>query len=427
MIRFKLFISLLFMLSVVVAAQVVSTNTDTVLNTDFQNYLTQKTELEGAISLYRADNYSEALPVLEKLVAESNPVAEYYYASCLEAGSGLPQDTNRASEIYKKIFPGILELAKKNDALAQNIIGGMYKNGEGVAKTNIEAIRWYQKAANQGYAIAQNNLGTIYENGSGVKKDNLIATNWYRKAAALGLDVAEYNLGRMYDKGAGVAKNPTEAIRWYRKSAEQGFIKAKETVEEIDQKAEELQRKKEEKAALFTTLAGYKLGTSVTLVGDNNDECPLTNSEIFAKIECNLTDDRLWRINAGYLNSAIEDTTFEDLLAARKEKYGPPTKIAYDLDDCDPGVYHPGGMTTKCAIWKVGDTQLSFFTTTISDAAGGAYFRAMGGSRGDYGIVLTSMSLLKQIYKKETEAARNSEAEARERAKKKAKELLESE
>jgi len=52
-------------------------------------------------------------------------------------------------------------------------------------------MRWFQKAADQGYAVAQNNLGWLYQNGWGVSKDYAQAMMWYRKAALQGNGKAE--------------------------------------------------------------------------------------------------------------------------------------------------------------------------------------------------------------------------------------------
>ena len=53
-------------------------------------------------------------------------------------------------------------------------------------------------------------------------EDDREAVKWYRKAAEQGYAKAQYNLGVMYFKGEGVADD-AEAVKWYRKSAEQGF------------------------------------------------------------------------------------------------------------------------------------------------------------------------------------------------------------
>ncbi len=56
-------------------------------------------------------------------------------------------------------------LAEQGNAIAQNNLGLMYNNGEGVPQDYEEALRWYRLAAAQGNAIAQNNLGLKYAKG----------------------------------------------------------------------------------------------------------------------------------------------------------------------------------------------------------------------------------------------------------------------
>lgn len=51
--------------------------------------------------------------------------------------------------------------AEKGDAAAQNNLGRLYADGEGVPKDSAEAASWYREAADQGYAEAQFNLGVI--------------------------------------------------------------------------------------------------------------------------------------------------------------------------------------------------------------------------------------------------------------------------
>jgi TPR repeat protein len=45
-------------------------------------------------------------------------------------------------------------LAKQGNATAQTSLGLMYGNGRGVPKDDMEAVRWYRKAAEQGDAHA---------------------------------------------------------------------------------------------------------------------------------------------------------------------------------------------------------------------------------------------------------------------------------
>ena len=62
----------------------------------------------------------------------------------------------------------------------------MYANGRGVPEDDVEAVRWYRLAAEQGYANAQFLLGVMYSNGLGVPEDDVLAYMWYNLAAAQG-------------------------------------------------------------------------------------------------------------------------------------------------------------------------------------------------------------------------------------------------
>ncbi|MED5579516.1 MAG: tetratricopeptide repeat protein, partial [Nitrospinota bacterium] len=86
---------------------------------------------------------------------------------------------------------------------------------KGVLKDYKEAVKWYTKAANQGYASAQYNLGWMYAKGYGVLKDYKEAVKWYTKAANQGVAKVQSNLGWMYERGIGVIKDKVQAHMWY--------------------------------------------------------------------------------------------------------------------------------------------------------------------------------------------------------------------
>ncbi|WP_262967311.1 tetratricopeptide repeat protein [Methylobacter psychrophilus] len=77
--------------------------------------------------------------------------------------------------------------ADQGDATAQNSLGVMYANGEGVPRKDKQAAFWFRKAAEQGYAEAQLILGLMYNEGKGgLEKDYSQAAAWFRKAADQG-------------------------------------------------------------------------------------------------------------------------------------------------------------------------------------------------------------------------------------------------
>jgi TPR repeat protein len=62
----------------------------------------------------------------------------------------------------------------------------MFKNGSGVAQSDVEAVRWFRKAADQSYADAQYVLGLMFRIGCGVNQSDTEAARWFKKAADQG-------------------------------------------------------------------------------------------------------------------------------------------------------------------------------------------------------------------------------------------------
>ena len=116
--------------------------------------------------------------------------------------------------------------AEQGEAMAQANLGFCYYDGRGVGKNYAEAVKWYSKAADQGNASAQTNLGVCYENGQGVQKHEVEAVRLYRLAVEQGDANAQVNLGACYYYGKGVEKNDAEAVKWYRRAVDQGNARA---------------------------------------------------------------------------------------------------------------------------------------------------------------------------------------------------------
>ena len=120
--------------------------------------------------------------------------------------------------------------AEQGDAHAQNNLGAIYNNGQGVARNYFEAVKWYRLSADQGNAGAQFNLGIVYSEGNGVSRDYAEAAKWFRKAAEQGVVVAQNNLGEIYRTGQGVPQDFAEAAKWFRKAADQGDAAAEKNL-----------------------------------------------------------------------------------------------------------------------------------------------------------------------------------------------------
>ena len=68
-----------------------------------------------------------------------------------------------------------------------------YANGWGVLKNDVEGVKWYREAAEQGLANAQFNLAVSYINGVGIPQNYVNAYMWLLLARAQGHQkAAEY-------------------------------------------------------------------------------------------------------------------------------------------------------------------------------------------------------------------------------------------
>jgi S1-C subfamily serine protease len=163
-------------------------------------------------------NYSEAVRWFLKAGEQGHPLAQVMLYWCYATGTGVPKDKVAADMWLKK--QGKTELdtirpkAERGDALCQYILGLQFRMGEHEPQDDTEAVKWWQKAADQDLASAEASLGESYLWGQGVAKDSVQAFKWLRKAAEQGDAVGEARLGEMYSHGEGVARNDIEAYKW---------------------------------------------------------------------------------------------------------------------------------------------------------------------------------------------------------------------
>jgi TPR repeat protein len=109
---------------------------------------------------------------------------------------------------------------------AQYRLGEMCYNGEGVLRNFVQAEKWYRQAAAQGDGLAQYRLGKLYY----AIEDYSQAILWFIKSARQEVAEAQKMLGRMYYQGQGTSPQLKEAFYWSLKAAEQGLADAQSNV-----------------------------------------------------------------------------------------------------------------------------------------------------------------------------------------------------
>lgn len=145
------------------------------------------------------------------------------------ADFGLGEDAYLEQD-YETAMREWAPLASRGDAEAQNMVGYMYRWGQGVAQDFEKARYWYRLAADQGHESAQNNLGLLYRYGLGVPKDYAKAFRWFLRAAEQGNAAGQNHVGLMFYKGEGVTKDYIQAYHWAFLAAEQGMDPAIQAV-----------------------------------------------------------------------------------------------------------------------------------------------------------------------------------------------------
>ncbi len=113
----------------------------------------------------------------------------------------------------------LIEKAGQGDPEAQNTLGCMYMDGDGVPQSDEEAVRLFRLSAEHGNPTPQFNLGLMYVLGRGVEQSYEEAARLFRLSAEQGDTRAQNNLGMMYREGRGVPQSYEEALKWFEESA----------------------------------------------------------------------------------------------------------------------------------------------------------------------------------------------------------------
>ncbi len=204
-----------------------------------QNKLAELVD-EGTVT---DENDFEAVRWYRLAAGQGIASAQIRLGEMYDEGTGVQEDDEEALRWYrqaaglgnKRAQFKLVELLTRQASLAGEVdelmagqckLGLLYAKGEGVAQDSAEAVRWYQRAAEQGHAVAQFNLGLMYDGGEGVAHDDIQAVYWYRQSAEQGNASAQNALGNVYSSGIGAQEDDVEAVQWYRQAAVQGHVSA---------------------------------------------------------------------------------------------------------------------------------------------------------------------------------------------------------
>lgn len=152
---------------------------------------------------------TRALALYTQAASQGLARAQHNLANMYNFGKGVPVNYERANHWYTQaarqgLDESIKMLAEKN-----------YLGRSGLAVDYKQALVWFKEMAKRDDAYGQYMVGLMYEEGYGVAKDPAIAADMYQ-ASAFGYNKdAQYNLAGLFRTGTGVPQSAEEAYFWY--------------------------------------------------------------------------------------------------------------------------------------------------------------------------------------------------------------------
>lgn len=116
----------------------------------------------------------------------------------------------------------LINKAQQGDTKAMVLLGECYENGAGVDLDSTLALKWYQRAADQGDGEGWLRISEYHLAGTLLPKDTTRCYSIRKEWADRGLPNALAALGRCYEYGYGVATDSTKALDFYQQAAQAG-------------------------------------------------------------------------------------------------------------------------------------------------------------------------------------------------------------
>lgn len=110
--------------------------------------------LDDAVAFYKHGAFDDAAPILEQLADAGDPTANFWLASMWHQGRGKPVNYRTAHNLYRTA-------AYHGNADAQNNLGLLYRDGEGVEQNSVVSYAWFALAAAQDNPVAERNLDRL--------------------------------------------------------------------------------------------------------------------------------------------------------------------------------------------------------------------------------------------------------------------------
>mmetsp|Transcript_12326 Transcript_12326/g.26616 ORF Transcript_12326/g.26616 Transcript_12326/m.26616 type:complete len:777 (-) Transcript_12326:145-2475(-) len=170
----------------------------------------------------------------------------------IQSSQGLKADRHREVVQYYQYS------ADRGNVDAQTAVGQVLNYGtHGVQRDHVQALHYFQRAAEAGDHDAMAHLGHMYANGYGTAQNYAQAQKWFQSAATHGSASAQYGLGYMHLTGQGMTEDHEKAFKFFSQAAEQGHADAHFYMGIMHLKGLGVRRKSVQRAFSYFTLASH--------------------------------------------------------------------------------------------------------------------------------------------------------------------------
>lgn len=176
------------------------------------------TELRPAEKALATGDYAKAYALFSGFSAK-NPLAQFNVALFHRYGWGRPVDEVEACRWFEKAAQGKIQAG-------EHFYGDCLARGIGRSTDYAAALEWYTKAARHGHLISLCSAGDLYIKGNGVAKDTRRGLELCAEAARQEVPPAMLKLADYFREGTDVKQDLPAARYWYQQAAERHLHEA---------------------------------------------------------------------------------------------------------------------------------------------------------------------------------------------------------
>jgi len=281
--------------------------------------IAQKAVVDKAVAAFRREDWAEGWRLAQQTDKTDRDV-QFYIGVCHAFGHQVPVSQVEAEKWYRKA-------AEQGDSTAMYNLSVIYYYGEGgVPQDSQAAFRFAKSALENNEVKATGLLGMMYENGMGVEKDMSKAIEYYRQGVEQDVPLCCRNLGIKYEDGTDVEKDFGRAAELYKKASDKGDMTARAFLADMYENGKGVKKDRALAMRLYREAAAEKVDYAVKALERLGDEIDFDSPEALARQQAGLKMLGI-DVESPFRYGAVVDVTPGTELSAMVEKAASGTTL----------------------------------------------------------------------------------------------------